>query len=82
MKVEYKVIEFGLVRGPVELEDELNKLGTEGWEMIDHTGTTAIFMRKPGPILVFNTDGKNIPPEAFDDLRDALGDDLARLMRD
>lgn len=74
MKIEYKILDLG----PFDLEDTLNKLGAEGWELVDRNGDRYIFMRKPGPIFVFNND-RPVPAETFDNLRDILGDEFARL---
>lgn len=53
-KIEYKAQEFDPNKPVFDLEAELNKLGEEGWMLIDFAGRpnvtsfVGVFTRKPG----------------------------------
>jgi hypothetical protein len=58
------------------LDEQLQTLGAEGWELVDREDRRYIFIRKPGPIYVFRGT-ERLAPELMDDLFSAIGDDLA-----
>ena len=45
-EIEYRIIGFNQLKEGSELEDELNKMGIDGWELIQVKNYMAIFKRK------------------------------------